>query len=100
MDDIKLPPLPPTRLRFEVSINSLGERLDYTAEDMRAYARAALAAAPAPHPDTADAERYRWLREHGDRGCTEKDGYGGQTLRMGDDLDAAIDAARAQAQKR
>lgn len=44
----------------------------------------------------ADAERYRWLREHGETGCTEKDGYGGRALQMGADLDAAIDAARAQ----
>lgn len=47
----------------------------------------------------ADAERYRWLREHGDAGCTEKDGYGGQTLRMGEWLDAAIDAAKAKEEK-
>jgi hypothetical protein len=40
-----------------------------------------------------DAERYKWLRDHGDTGCTEKDGYGGQTLRMDERLDAAIDAA-------
>lgn len=43
----------------------------------------------------ADAERYRWLRDHGDSRCTEKDGYGGQTLKMGDSLDAAVDAAMA-----
>ena len=61
-------------------------------------AKARVTAAPATHPDTADAERYRWLREHGDTRCTEKDGYGGRTLLMGDDLDAAIDAARAKAQ--
>lgn len=48
----------------------------------------------------ADAERYRWLRDHGDRGCTEKDGYGGQTLLMGQDLDAAIDAALAAKEPR
>jgi hypothetical protein len=41
------------------------------------------------------AERYRWLREHGDNHCTEKDGYGGQTLMVGDCLDAAVDAAMA-----
>lgn len=58
-----------------------------------AYLQAAPAA-PAP-ADTKDAERYRWLRERGDGGCTEKDGYGGQTLRMGKRLDAAIDAAIA-----
>lgn len=44
-----------------------------------------------------DAERYRWLREHGDGHCTEKDGYGGQTLRMGEYLDTAVDAAMAAA---
>jgi hypothetical protein len=42
-----------------------------------------------------DAERYRWLRAHGDNHCTEKDGYGGQTLKMGDCLDVAVDAAMA-----
>ena len=42
-----------------------------------------------------DAERYRWLREHGDNHCTEKDGYGGQTLKMGECLDDAVDAAMA-----
>jgi hypothetical protein len=51
------------------------------------------------HPDgianTKDAERYRWLRAHGDNHCTEKDGYGGQTLKMGDCLDVAVDAAMA-----
>lgn len=46
----------------------------------------------------ADAERYRWLREHvSDGRCTEKDGYGGYTLRFGESLDAAIDAAKGQA---
>ena len=44
----------------------------------------------------ADAERYRWLRDHGDSGCTQKDGYGGYELRMGEELDAAIDAARSK----
>lgn len=42
-----------------------------------------------------DAERYRWLRDNGDWRCTEKDGYGGQTLMMGDRLDAAVEAAIA-----
>ena len=42
----------------------------------------------------ADAARYRWLWEQGDYGCTEKDGYGGQRLLTGEQLDAAIDAAR------
>lgn len=42
----------------------------------------------------ADTGRYRWLREQGDYGCTEKDGYGGQRLMTGEQLDAAIDAAR------
>jgi hypothetical protein len=40
-----------------------------------------------------NAARYRWLREHGDNNCTEKDGYEGQTLKMGECLDAAVDAA-------
>jgi len=44
-----------------------------------------------------DAERYRWLRERGDGRCTEKDGYGGQTLKMGECLDSAVDAAMAAA---
>jgi hypothetical protein len=52
-DNIELPPLPATHLRFEVSVTPRGERLDYTAEDMKAYARAAILAdrarqAPAP----------------------------------------------------
>lgn len=43
-----------------------------------------------------DGERYRWLRYARDGGfwsCHEKDGYGGQVLMSGPDLDAAIDAA-------
>jgi hypothetical protein len=43
-----------------------------------------------------DAERYRWLRKHGDELCTEKDGYGGSQLKTGDMLDSAIDAAMQQ----
>lgn len=58
--------------------------------------RTPLVAAVQPSADKVDAERYRHLREHGDTGCTEKDGFGGQTLMMGDALDAAIDAARAR----
>ena len=46
-----------------------------------------------------DAERYRWLREHGDESCTQKDGYGGQELRTGERLDSAIDAAIAKGWK-
>ena len=44
----------------------------------------------------ADVERYRWLRSHSDGfwSCHEKDGYGGDVLKYGGDLDAAIDAAR------
>ncbi len=38
-----------------------------------------------------DAERYRYLRMHGDSGCTEKDGYGGSQLLTGRRLDDAID---------
>ena len=48
----------------------------------------------------ADAERYRWLRTARDWGfwcCHEKDGEGGQILKFGADLDAAIDAAMAPA---
>ena len=45
-----------------------------------------------------DAERYRWLRNHGDSLCTEKDGYGGQTLKIGDRLDSALDAAMSHVQ--
>ena len=41
----------------------------------------------------ADAERYRWLREHWDYTVYEKDGYGGSQLKIMEDLDAAIDAA-------
>jgi len=44
----------------------------------------------------ADAERYRWLRTARDWGfwcCHGKDGEGGQILKYGADLDAAIDAA-------
>lgn len=44
----------------------------------------------------ADAERYRWLREHAtDYSLTQKDGYGGRELLGWEALDAAIDAARA-----
>lgn len=46
----------------------------------------------------ADVERYRWLRSHPDGfwSCHEKDGYGGDVLKYGGDLDAAIDAARGE----
>ncbi len=47
----------------------------------------------------ANDRRYRHLREHGDAGCTEKDGYGGQQLRMGKDLDAHVDAAIDEARR-
>ena len=47
-----------------------------------------------------DAERDRWLRNHGDSGCTGKDGYGGQELLIDERLDAAIDAAIAKAEGR
>ena len=45
-----------------------------------------------------DAERYRWLRNHGDSGCTGKDGYGGQESLIDERLDAAIDASIAKAE--
>jgi hypothetical protein len=38
-----LPPLPPRPQRFAVEIGPTGQLLDYSAQDMRAYARAALA---------------------------------------------------------
>lgn len=44
----------------------------------------------------AMARRYQWLRSCRDDSfyrCHEKDGYGGQVLKYGVDLDAAIDAA-------
>jgi hypothetical protein len=47
----------------------------------------------------AMARRYQWLRScRGDSfySCHEKDGYGGQVLMYGVDLDAAIDAAMEQ----
>jgi hypothetical protein len=44
-------------------------------------------------PFRKNAARYLWLREHGDTNCTEKDGYGGQTLKTGEDLDTSVDKA-------
>jgi hypothetical protein len=47
----------------------------------------------------AMARRYQWLRSCRDDSfysCHEKDGYGGQVLMYGVDLDAAIDAAMEQ----
>jgi hypothetical protein len=44
MVEVKLPELPRPLLRFSVEVNSMGERLDYTAADMRAYALAAVQA--------------------------------------------------------
>jgi len=41
----KLVPLPDPKLRFDVGINRLGERMDYTANDMRAIRLAAWNAA-------------------------------------------------------
>lgn len=53
--DDGLPPLPHPRLRFEVAISPTGDRLDYSAKDMRAYARAALAAQPAAQAEPPNA---------------------------------------------
>ena len=67
---------------------------------------AKLTAAPAPHPDTADAERWRhvlrrvyfvrrgeYVMHPGRPNAGRDDSIGGQWLRR--DVDAAIDAARA-----
>lgn len=63
----------------------------------RATAKAAGACITALEAENAelrkDAERYRFLLEHGGAGCTEKDGYGGRELCMGEDLDEKVDAA-------
>ena len=60
-------------------------------------------AAPAPHPDTADAERYRWLTTLHHDMETRRAVYDVMrshvNQRGAQDWDAAIDAARAQAQK-
>ena len=53
-------------------------------------------AAPAPHPDTADAERYRWLRDNHEHAASAMHIV---NVVEGADWDAAIDAARAQARK-
>lgn len=37
-DKVELPPMPPTALRFEIKLTRTGERLDYTATQMREYA--------------------------------------------------------------
>lgn len=42
-DNNQLPPLPTPPHRFAVELTPTGKRLDYTADDMHAYARAALA---------------------------------------------------------
>ncbi len=65
-------------------------------------------AAPAPHPDTADAERYRWLRNESWGGQAQRmrypcvivfDGAGNRKTMLAEEaMDTAIDAARAQAQ--
>lgn len=44
-DSLELPLLPDTELRFAVRVTALGERMDYTADQLRAYARAAQALA-------------------------------------------------------
>ena len=73
-------------------------------EWMRGFdaARAAIAQAPEaePNADALDATRYRWLRENPtEYKLTQKDGYGGRELLGWEELDAAIDAALAHAQK-
>ncbi len=73
------------KARAEAAERALAD-LGVTPEEARAGAARSKA-------NQRDAERYRWLREQGDGRCTEKDGYGGQTLKMGDCLDAAVDAA-------
>ena len=45
MTDLQLPPLPDTEPRFAVRVTALGERMDYTADQLRSYARAAQAIA-------------------------------------------------------
>ena len=88
-------------LRMRTYAKSLGwgeQEMLYPKHEVQAYATAATAALRAELDALRrDAERYRHLREHGDIGCTEKDGYGGQTLRMGEDLDAVVDAAMKEA---
>lgn len=44
MTPVALPELPEPKLRFEVAISKTGQRLDYSAEDMRAFALAERAA--------------------------------------------------------
>ncbi len=80
----------PALKRYGLRWNGPGEPVSVPMED--GYWTPFHAALAEVEALRADAGRYRYLREHGDAGCTEKDGYGGQQLRMGEDLDARVDA--------
>ena len=77
--------------------HTLAQRLEWGHEGLQAEICAELRRL---HTENVElykyAERYRHLREHGDTGCTEKDGYGGQTLKTGEDLDVAVDKVRKE----
>ena len=97
MDEVTLPPLPQPKLRFDILMSPTGERLDYSADDMRAYAQQAASAAVLQERARAeqDAMRYRWLRD------LALEFSGGRVhvvefiapIAYGDCIDAAIDAA-------
>lgn len=88
-----------------------GDRVDgYTADQMRDLLKAAAALASSANAlsagDRVDAERYRYLRDHGvpetdaeiEKALTVYQGVGLSSL-LPDELDAAIDAAILQSQK-
>jgi hypothetical protein len=55
-----LPPLPEPPNRFAINITNTGQRLDYTAQDMRDYALAALRQAMGAAPESAKPVAWRW----------------------------------------
>lgn len=87
--DVRLPPLPEPAHIDDIGYSS---NLAYSAQQMESYALEAVRAY------ARDAHRYRWLRDHAgsyESGIYEDNGFGGQSLKYAEELDAAIDSARA-----
>ncbi len=105
VEERELPPLPGASFTYERRPGGFSEpeRVGaYTADQMRAYARAALQSGA----DAKDAERYRWLRDEAWAGYNQGkgfphvftvDGAGNRRTMLAEDaLDDAIDAAIAR----